>query len=123
LRPGARAWAVWAVALSAVPLAILLAGRGWTPAFISAAGAGVFVAIVALVALRDSPRQRISSGPSLTFERLGNDLSGAWRQYLVGAIGLIGILRTRRLARRRLLADEGSSYDPSWRYWPNERRA
>jgi MFS family permease len=28
-------------------------------------------------------------------------------QYLVGAIGLIGILRTRRLARRRLLADEG----------------
>ena len=27
-------------------------------------------------------------------------------QYLVGAIGLIGILRTRRLARRRL-ADEG----------------
>ena len=28
-------------------------------------------------------------------------------QYLVGVIGLVGILRTRRLARRRLLAEEG----------------
>jgi MFS family permease len=28
-------------------------------------------------------------------------------QYLVGAIGLVGILRTRRLARRRLHAEEG----------------
>jgi MFS family permease len=65
--------------LSAVPLAVLLAGPGWTPAFVSAAAAGVFVAIVALVALRDSPRQRISSGPALTFERLGDDLRGAWR--------------------------------------------
>jgi MFS family permease len=65
--------------LSAVPLALLLAGPGWTPAFVSAAGAGVFVAIVALVALRDSPRQRISSGPALTFERLADDLRGAWR--------------------------------------------
>ena len=65
--------------LSAVPLAALLAGPGWTPAFGSAAAAGVFVAIVALVALRDSPQRRISSGPALTFERLGNDLSGAWQ--------------------------------------------
>jgi MFS family permease len=65
--------------LSAVPLAMLLAGPGWTPAFISAAGAGVFVGIAALVALRDSPRQRISSGPALTLERLGDDVGGAWR--------------------------------------------
>jgi len=28
-------------------------------------------------------------------------------QYLVGAVGLIGVLRTRRLARRRLLVEEG----------------
>jgi MFS family permease len=65
--------------LSAVPLAMLLAGPGWTPAFLSAAGAGVFVGIAALVALRDSPRQRISSGPALTLERLGDDVGGAWR--------------------------------------------
>jgi MFS family permease len=65
--------------LSAVPLAALLAGPGWTPAFVSAAGAGVFVAIVALVALRDTPKRRINSGPAVTFRRLGRDLSGAWR--------------------------------------------
>jgi MFS family permease len=65
--------------LSAVPLAILLAGPGWTPAFVSAAAAGVFVGIVALVALRDTPQRRISSGPALTLERLGDDLTGAWR--------------------------------------------
>lgn len=65
--------------LSAVPLAFLLAGPGWTPAFVSAAAAGVFVGIVALVALRDNPQRRISSGPALTFQRLGDDLSGAWR--------------------------------------------
>jgi sugar phosphate permease len=65
--------------LSAVPLAALLAGPGWTPAFVSAAGAGVFVAIVALVALRDTPQRRVNSGPAITFRRLGRDLSGAWR--------------------------------------------
>jgi MFS family permease len=65
--------------LSAVPLAVLLAGLGWTPAFVSAAGAGVFVAIVALVALRDTPQRRINSGPAITLGRLGRDLSGAWR--------------------------------------------
>jgi MFS family permease len=65
--------------LSAVPLAALLAGPGWTPAFVSAAGAGVFVAIVALVALRDTPQQRVNSGPAITFRRLARDLSGAWR--------------------------------------------
>jgi MFS family permease len=65
--------------LSAVPLAALLAGPGWTPAFVSAAGAGVFVAMVALVALRDTPQRRVNSGPAITFRRLGRDLSGAWR--------------------------------------------
>jgi MFS family permease len=65
--------------LSAVPFAALLAGPGWTAAFVSAAGAGIFVAIVALVALRDSPQRRIDSGPALTLERLGGDVSDAWR--------------------------------------------
>jgi MFS family permease len=34
---------------------------------------------VAFAALRDTPQQRISSGPALTLERLGDDLRGAWR--------------------------------------------
>jgi MFS family permease len=65
--------------LSAVPLALLLAGPGWTPAFVSTAAAGVFVAIVALVALWDTPDRRISSGPAITLRQLGIDLGGAWR--------------------------------------------
>jgi MFS family permease len=65
--------------LSAVPLAALLAGSGWTTAFISASAAGVFVAIVALVALHDTPERRVNSGESLTLQQLGSDLASAWR--------------------------------------------
>src|SRR4051812_42600424 len=65
--------------LSAVPLAAVLAGPGWTTAFIGAAGAGVFVAIVAFAALHDTPERRISSGPAITLGRLGRDLREAWR--------------------------------------------
>jgi MFS family permease len=65
--------------LSAVPLAALLAGPGWRTAFLSAAGAGVFVAVVALAALRDTPQRRINSGPAVTFRQLGADLGSAWR--------------------------------------------
>jgi MFS family permease len=65
--------------LSAVPLAAVLAGRGWTTAFAGTAAAGVFVAIVALVALRDNPRERISAGPAISLRQLGADLGGAWR--------------------------------------------
>jgi MFS family permease len=65
--------------LSAVPLAALLAQRGWTPAFLGTAGLGLFVAIVALVALRDTPQRRMSTGPAITFAQLRADLTGAWR--------------------------------------------
>jgi sugar phosphate permease len=64
--------------LSAVPLAALLAGPGWTTAFTGAAGLGVFVAFLALIALRDTPRARMSSGAPITLRRLGTDLGGAW---------------------------------------------
>jgi len=64
--------------LSAVPLAALLAGAGWTAAFLSASAAGVFVGIVALVALRDSPDARVSSGPAITMGKVGSDLRQAW---------------------------------------------
>ena len=41
--------------LSAVPLAALLHGPGWTPAFLCAAGLGVFVGLAVLVVVRDRP--------------------------------------------------------------------
>jgi MFS family permease len=65
--------------LSAVPLAALLAGPGWTTAFLGAAGAGVFVVLAAGAALRDTPERKISSGSAVTFRRLGSDLAGSWR--------------------------------------------
>ena len=65
--------------LSAVPLAALLAGPGWTTAFLGAAGAGVFVAIAAFAALRDTPERRISTGPRVTLKKVGADLGSAWR--------------------------------------------
>ncbi|MBL8927338.1 MAG: MFS transporter [Pseudonocardia sp.] len=41
--------------LSAVPLAALLHGPGWTTAFLCAAGLGVFVGLAVLVVVRDRP--------------------------------------------------------------------
>ena len=64
--------------LSAVPLAALLAYQGWTAGFVSAASAGVLVAVLALVALRDTPDARISSGDTITPRQLGADLKHAW---------------------------------------------
>jgi MFS family permease len=65
--------------LSAVPLAALLAGPGWTTGFLSAAAAGVFVAVLAAVALHDSPQRRMNTGEAATARRLGTDLVTAWR--------------------------------------------
>ncbi|GAA1580297.1 MFS transporter [Actinoplanes couchii] len=65
--------------LSAVPLAIVLAGPGWTPAFLGTAAAGVLVAIVAFAALRDTPERRINSGDAMSWQRLGTDLGSSWR--------------------------------------------
>ncbi|WP_305782469.1 MFS transporter [Symbioplanes lichenis] len=65
--------------LSAVPLAALLAGPGWTTAFLSASGTGVFLALLALVALHDSPDRRMVSGAATTARQLGGDLATAWR--------------------------------------------
>ncbi|GLY94328.1 MFS transporter [Actinoplanes sp. NBRC 103695] len=65
--------------LSAVPLAALLAYRGWTAAFVGMAAAGVLVAVVALVALHDTPDVRMSAGPAITPRQVAADLRNAWR--------------------------------------------
>jgi MFS family permease len=65
--------------LSAVPLAVLLAGPGWSTAFLATAGAGLFVAVAAFAALRDTPERRMTSGPPVTVRQVRTDLSDAWR--------------------------------------------
>jgi MFS family permease len=65
--------------LSAVPLAALLAGPGWTTAFLATACAGIVSAVVVMAALRDTPERRIRSGPAITFARVGAELAAAWR--------------------------------------------
>lgn len=65
--------------LSAVPLAALLAGPGWSTAFVATAAAGVVTAVLALVALHDTPQRRINSGEAVTARKLGADLASAWR--------------------------------------------
>ncbi|MFC3688547.1 MFS transporter [Aquipuribacter hungaricus] len=63
--------------LSAVPLVALLGGPGWTVAFLSAAGTGVVVGVLALLVLRDSPPH---AGPLERSERdIVGDLVSAWR--------------------------------------------
>ncbi|MDI6101288.1 MFS transporter [Actinoplanes sp. NEAU-A12] len=65
--------------LSAVPMAALLAGPGWTTAFLGAAATGVLVALVALATLRDTPQRRVNSGGSMSWQQLGADLGTSWR--------------------------------------------
>ncbi|GLY05632.1 MULTISPECIES: MFS transporter [Actinoplanes] len=65
--------------LSAVPLAALLAGPGWTTAFAGAAGVGVLATIVIFVALRDTPERRFNSGPPISWQHLGAEVGAAWR--------------------------------------------
>ncbi|GIF07528.1 MFS transporter [Actinoplanes siamensis] len=65
--------------LSAVPLAALLAGPGWTAAFLSSAGAGVLVTLAAVAALHDTPERRMTSGDPVNLRKLGADVAHAWR--------------------------------------------
>jgi MFS family permease len=65
--------------LSAVPLAALLAYRGWTAAFVATAALGVLVAVLAVVALHDTPEVRVSTGPAITPRQVATDLRHAWR--------------------------------------------
>ncbi|MDL4818996.1 MFS transporter [Actinomadura opuntiae] len=64
--------------LSAVPLAALLHGPGWTTAFGSAAALGVLVGVLAVAVLPDrAPGAVRAAAPSL--REVGRDLAAAWR--------------------------------------------
>ncbi len=65
--------------LSAVPLAALLHGPGWTPAFLSAAALSVLAAVLTLALLRDSPDGRRVDVHSPSLAQVRDDLASAWR--------------------------------------------
>ncbi len=65
--------------LSAVPLAALLHGPGWTPAFLSAAGLSVMAAVLSLTLLRDTPDGRRVDERSPSLAQVRDDLVSAWR--------------------------------------------
>ncbi|MFC5379390.1 MFS transporter [Aquipuribacter nitratireducens] len=64
--------------LSAVPLVVLLQGPGWTTTFLAAAATGVLVAVLVLIAVRDSP-DATGGPPVRTARDLLADLVTAWR--------------------------------------------
>jgi MFS family permease len=66
--------------LSAIPLAALLHGPGWTPAFVSAAALGVAVAIAVLAVLRDRPAGAPQPPPAATPAEVLDGLARSWRE-------------------------------------------
>ncbi len=65
--------------LSVIPLAALLHGPGWTPAFLSAAALSVLVGILAFAVLRDSPSGNRTDEDSPSWAQVRHDLVSAWQ--------------------------------------------
>lgn len=65
--------------LSAIPLAALLTGPGWTPAFVSAAALSVLAGVLALALIRDTPDGNRSAERSPSGAQVRHDLVSAWR--------------------------------------------
>jgi MFS family permease len=66
--------------LSAVPLAAVLQGPGWTPAFVSAAALGVAVAIAVHVVVRDRPPGAPTPPPAPSPREVVDGLVSSWRE-------------------------------------------
>ena len=64
--------------LSAVPLAALLHGPGWTTAFLCAAGLGVFVGLAVLVVVRDRPPGAPPPPPAASPREVLRGLRTSW---------------------------------------------
>ena len=65
--------------LSVIPLAALLHGAGWTPAFLSAASLSVLAALLVLGVVRDSPDGTAPSGEAPSWAQIRHDLVSAWQ--------------------------------------------
>jgi hypothetical protein len=111
--PGARAWAVWAVGLAASMIGFDLARTFNPPNRLGTAtgivNVGGFVASLVTILLIGLILDGRTAGTA-TYD-IGDFKVALSVQYLVIAGGLIGILRTRRLARRRL-AEQGIMVRP-----------
>jgi MFS family permease len=66
--------------LSAVPLAAVLHGPGWTPAFISAAALGVAVGLAAFAVVRDRPPGAPAPPPAPSPREVVRGLVCSWRE-------------------------------------------
>lgn len=66
--------------LSAVPLAALLYGPGWTPAFLSAAALGLAVAVAVVAVLRDRPPGAPPPPPALPPREVLAGLRSSWSE-------------------------------------------
>jgi MFS family permease len=66
--------------LSAVPLAALLHGPGWTPAFLCAAGLGVFAGLAVLVLVRDRPPGAPPPPPAASPREVLRGLRTSWAE-------------------------------------------
>jgi MFS family permease len=66
--------------LSAVPLAAVLHGPGWAPAFVSAAALGVAVALAALAVVRDRPPGAPAPPPAPSPREVLDGLASSWRE-------------------------------------------
>ena len=66
--------------LSAVPLAALLHGPGWTPAFLSAAAVGVAVALAVLAVVRDRPPGAPAPPPASAPREVLRGLRWSWSE-------------------------------------------
>jgi MFS family permease len=66
--------------LSAVPLAALLHGPGWTSAFVSAAALGVAMAFAVLAVVRDRPPGAAPAPPAPTPAQVLDSLVRSWRE-------------------------------------------
>jgi sugar phosphate permease len=66
--------------LSAIPLAALLHGAGWTPAFLCTAGLGVFAGLAVLVMVRDRPPGAPPPPPAASPREVLRGLRTSWAE-------------------------------------------
>lgn len=66
--------------LSAIPLAALLHGPGWTTAFVSAGALGIVAAVAVFVVMRDRPPGAPARPPAATPREVLEGLYSSWRE-------------------------------------------